>query len=60
MDSSTARITLPPGVDPARVQVTGGDVQPQPDGSLRGTWHTDISEGPCRGTVLMPVAAFPA
>lgn len=33
---------------------------PQPDGSLRGTWHTDISEGPCRGTVLMPVAAFPA
>lgn len=33
---------------------------PQSDGSLRGTWHTDISEGPCRGTVLMPVAAFPA
>lgn len=33
---------------------------PQTDGSLRGTWHTDISEGPCRGTVLMPVAAFPA
>ncbi|MCB0932598.1 MAG: hypothetical protein KDB71_11955 [Mycobacterium sp.] len=33
---------------------------PQADGSLRGTWHTDISEGPCRGTVLMPVAAFPA
>lgn len=33
---------------------------PQSDGSMRGTWHTDISEGPCRGTVLMPVAAFPA
>ena len=33
---------------------------PQPDGSLRGTWHTDISEGLCRGSVLMPVAAFPA
>jgi hypothetical protein len=32
---------------------------PQPDGSLRGTWHTDIAEGPCRGTVVMPVAAFP-
>ncbi|HTQ17840.1 hypothetical protein [Mycobacterium sp.] len=33
---------------------------PQPDGSLRGTWHTDISSGPCRGTVEMPVAALPA
>ncbi len=33
---------------------------PQPDGSLRGTWHTDISQGPCRGSVVMPVAAFPA
>ena len=33
---------------------------PQPDGSLRGTWHTDINSGPCRGTVEMPVAAFSA
>lgn len=33
---------------------------PQPDGSLRGTWHTDISDGPCRGSVVMPVAAAPA
>lgn len=33
---------------------------PQPDGSLRGTWHTDIAQGPCRGSVVMPVAAFPA
>ena len=32
---------------------------PQPDGSLRGTWHTDIADGPCRGNVVMPVAAFP-
>lgn len=31
---------------------------PQPDGSLRGTWHTDISSGPCQGTMEMPVAAF--
>ncbi len=31
---------------------------PQRDGSLRGTWHTDIYGGPCRGTVAMPVAAF--
>lgn len=33
---------------------------PQPDGSLRGTWHTDIYGGPCQGTVEMPVAAFHA
>lgn len=33
---------------------------PQADGSLRGTWHTDISSGPCRGSVEMPVAAFAA
>jgi hypothetical protein len=34
VDSATVRITLPPGVDPARVQVTGGTVAPQTDGSL--------------------------
>jgi hypothetical protein len=34
--------------------------QPQPDGSLTGTWHTDIAEGPCRGSVVMPVAAVKA
>jgi hypothetical protein len=33
---------------------------PQPDGSLRGTWHTDIISGPCQGSVEMPVAAFVA
>jgi len=33
--------------------------KPQSDGSLRGAWHTDIVGGPCRGTVEMPVAAFP-
>jgi hypothetical protein len=33
---------------------------PQPDGSLRGIWHTDISGGPCGGSVEMPVAAFSA
>ncbi|QLL06177.1 hypothetical protein [Mycobacterium vicinigordonae] len=31
---------------------------PQPDGSMRGTWHTDIASGPCQGSVEMPVAAF--
>lgn len=34
--------------------------QPQPDGSLKGTWHTDIAEGGCRGSVVMPIAAIPA
>ena len=33
---------------------------PQPDGSLRGTWHTEIASGLCRGSVMWPVAAFPA
>jgi hypothetical protein len=33
---------------------------PQSDGSLRGTWHTDIKGGPCGGSVEMPVAAFAA
>ena len=34
--------------------------QPQPDGSFKGKWHTDISEGACRGSVVIPVAAIPA
>jgi len=33
---------------------------PQPDGTLRGMWQTDISSGACRGSVVMPVAAVPA
>lgn len=33
---------------------------PQPDGSLRGTWHTDISDGTCRGNVIFPIGAYPA
>jgi hypothetical protein len=33
---------------------------PQSDGTLRGTWYTDINDGPCRGNVIMPVAAAPA
>lgn len=32
---------------------------PQPDGSLKGSWHTDIAEGPCRGSIVTPVAALP-
>jgi hypothetical protein len=32
---------------------------PQPDGTLRGSWRTDIYGGPCGGTVIMDVAAFP-
>ena len=33
---------------------------PQADGTLRGSWRTDISSGPCAGSVIMDVAAFPA
>lgn len=33
---------------------------PDVDGSLFGTWHTEILAGTCRGTVVMPVAARPA
>jgi hypothetical protein len=40
--------------NPARSQVT---YLPQPDGSLKGIWHTDIYSGACQGTVEMPVAA---
>ncbi len=32
---------------------------PQSDGTLRGSWRTDISGGPCDGSVIMDVAAFP-
>ena len=32
---------------------------PQADGTLRGTWRTDIYGGPCDGSVIMDVAAFP-
>ncbi|ODQ84538.1 hypothetical protein [Mycobacterium holsaticum] len=32
---------------------------PDIDGSLFGTWRTDILSGPCRGFVSMPVAAYP-
>ncbi|EKF24365.1 hypothetical protein C731_1570 [Mycolicibacterium hassiacum DSM 44199] len=32
---------------------------PDDTGSLFGTWHTEILSGPCRGTVTMPVAAYP-
>ena len=34
--------------------------RPHSDGSLQGSWHTDIFDGPCRGNVIMPVAAYPA
>ncbi|MGI9125429.1 MAG: hypothetical protein ACR2JM_11870 [Mycobacterium sp.] len=33
--------------------------EPQADGFLKGTWHTDIASGPCRGSVVMPIAAYP-
>lgn len=32
---------------------------PNPDGSLSGTWSTDIYEGACRGSVVIPVSGYP-
>ena len=32
---------------------------PQPDGTLVGSWRTDIASGPCAGSVIMDVAAYP-
>ncbi|CDQ45804.1 MULTISPECIES: hypothetical protein [Mycolicibacterium] len=48
---------LPRVYSPAQSWVT---YTPQPDGSLQGSWYTDILSGPCRGNVLIPAAAFPA
>jgi hypothetical protein len=33
---------------------------PTLDGSMFGTWRTEILEGVCKGNVVMPVAAYPA
>ncbi|WP_408068735.1 Rv2253 family sensor-like surface protein [Williamsia herbipolensis] len=32
---------------------------PQPDGTFTGVWRTDIADGPCAGSVVMNVAAYP-
>jgi hypothetical protein len=40
--------------NPARADVR---YTPQPDGSLSGTMHTEISSGPCQGTVEMNMTA---
>jgi opacity protein-like surface antigen len=47
---------LPREYAPARSRVF---YAPDIDGSLFGTWHTEILSGPCRGTVVMPVGAKP-
>jgi len=48
---------VPKAWNPAR---SVANYTPQADGSLRGSWRTDIYGGPCAGTVIMDVAAFPA
>ncbi|MGV0793414.1 hypothetical protein ABQE89_16600 [Mycolicibacterium sp. XJ1819] len=48
---------VPSEYAPARSRVF---YAPDIDGSLYGTWHTDILAGTCRGNVVMPVAAVPA
>lgn len=51
---------LSDGYHPSRSPATSWVFyDPQPGGALKGTWHTDIAEGPCRGSVITPVAAFP-
>jgi opacity protein-like surface antigen len=47
---------VPTEYAPARSQVF---YAPDIDGSLFGTWRTDILAGTCRGNVVMPVAAYP-
>lgn len=47
---------VPRVFSPAQSWVT---YAPLPDGTLQGSWYTDILSGPCRGNVLMPTAAFP-
>ena len=47
---------LPGEYAPARSRVF---YAPDIDGSLFGTWHTEILAGSCRGNVVMPVAAHP-
>nr|WP_157226489.1 hypothetical protein [Gordonia soli] len=32
---------------------------PRADGTLDGVWRTEIDHGPCAGTVIMAVAAYP-
>src|SRR5690606_11279854 len=32
---------------------------PQENGTLTGSWRTDIDSGPCEGSVIMDVAAYP-
>ncbi|NVN49621.1 hypothetical protein [Mycolicibacterium hippocampi] len=32
---------------------------PTLDGSMYGTWRTEILEGVCKGSIVMPVAAYP-
>lgn len=35
VDQASVRVDLPPGIEPAEAQVTGGSLQTQPDGTLR-------------------------
>jgi hypothetical protein len=51
---------LPDGTityDPANSVTT---YSPQPDGSLTGTFATNIGSGACQGTVYIPVTAVPS
>lgn len=64
VQSATVRLTLPPGVAPADVEVTGGAVRPQPDGTLLLTPPEPIlSTAPWEWSITLPrnaTAAVPS
>ena len=61
VESASVRINLPPGMEPANVEVTGGAVQEQPDGSLLMVKEGPItSNSPWDFSVTLPAGATTA
>ena len=61
VEEASVRIDLPPGMEPADVEVTGGAVQEQPDGSLLMVKEGPItSNSPWDFSVTLPAGATTA
>lgn len=61
VQSATVRIALPPGLAASDVQVTGGALRPQPDGSLLLTPPEPIvSSSPWEWSITLPAGATAA
>ncbi|HSN74590.1 MAG TPA: DUF2207 domain-containing protein, partial [Anaerolineae bacterium] len=61
VDAASVRIDLPPGIEPADVQVTGGVLQNQPDGTLRlAPDGPIISYEPWTWSITLPAGATAA